>query len=86
MNFFLRYVAENIEPPSKKTKETESNIKELKTCKSDKNSKHDPFNTTLKDLKKPVPDINISDENLTPPVLEPVYPDIKVTAFLILSC
>ena len=81
MNFFLRYVAENIEPPAKKTKETESNIKELKTCKSDKDSKHDPFNTTLKDLKKPVPDINISDENLTPPVLEPVYPDIKVTIF-----
>ena len=30
-----------------------------------------------KDLKK-VPELNLSDENLTPPVLEPIYPDIKV--------
>lgn len=72
-----RYVAENIEPPAKKTKETDSNLKEQKKCKSDQDFKLNSFQIKHEDLKKNVPDINIIDENLTPPVLEPVYSDIK---------
>ena len=78
-----RYVAENIEPPAKKTKETDSNLKEQKKCKSDQDFKLNSFPIKHEDLKKNVPDINIIDENLTPPVLEPVYSDIKVTFFKI---
>ena len=82
MNFH-RYVAENIEPPAKKTKETDSNLKEQTQCKSDQDFKLTSFQIKHEDLKKNVPDINIIDENLTPPVLEPVYSDIKVTFFSI---
>ena len=81
MEFFLRYVAENIETPARKTKETDSNLKGQKKCKSDQDFKLNSFKIQHGDLKKPVPDISISDENLTPPVLEPVYSDIKVKFF-----
>ena len=75
-------MAENIETPARKTKETDINLKEQKKCKSDQDLKLNSFKIQHEDLKKPVPDISMSDENLTPPVLEPVYSDIKVTIFL----
>lgn len=75
-----RYVAENIETPARKNKETDINLKEQKKCKSDQDLKLNSFKIQHEDLKKPVPDISMSDENLTPPVLEPVYSDIKVEA------
>ena len=84
--FQSRYVSENNELPVKKPKESESIIKEsrnrkniisISKCKPDKTFKHDSIKLEH-DLKKPVPDVKISDENLTPPVLEPIYPDIKV--------
>ena len=81
ITYFLRYVAENIEHQAKKTKETDSNLKEQKKCKSDKDSKLKSLKIEHEDLKKPVPDVPSSDENLTPPVLEPVFPDIKVAIF-----
>lgn len=67
-----RYVAESNEPHSKKTKESEK--------KSIIVASEDLIKTTKKleseDLKK-VPALSINDENLTPPVLEPIYPEIK---------
>lgn len=86
----LRYVADNSEPPNKKTKETDACIKvPTKEKKIPLKQDHDNFTNTIKsvtkkpafkvdkkDLKK-VPELNLSDENLTPPVLEPIYPDIK---------
>jgi len=88
----LRYVAENTEPPAKKTKET-CGIKKVTLKNNQETEKPDNERTSKKmidtddhkqtkfkiekqDLKK-VPEFNLSDENLTPPVLEPVYPDVK---------
>lgn len=70
MREYFRYVAEANEPHSKKTKE------------SDKLAPEDFIQTKKlesQDLKK-VPELNISDENLTPPVLEPVYPETEIEA------
>ena len=92
----IRYVAENTEPPAKKTKET-CGIKKVTLKNNQETEKPDNERTSKKmidtddhkqtkfkiekqDLKK-VPEFNLSDENLTPPVLEPVYPDVKVFFF-----
>jgi len=86
----LRYVADNSEPPNKKAKENDGCIKiptkekkiplkqdhENVTNSIKSVTKKSAFKLDKKDLKK-VPELNISDENLTPPVLEPIYPDIK---------
>lgn len=67
-----RYVAETNEPHSKKTKESDK--------KSVVPASHDFIQTKKiesQDLKK-VPELNISDENLTPPVLEPIYPEAEM--------
>ena len=92
----IRYVAENTEPPAKKTKETKETCGIKKVTKINKDTEtpdHEPiskkiikkaddlketkFKIEKEDLKK-VPEFNISDENLTPPVLEPIYPDVQV--------
>eukprot|EP00092_Neocalanus_flemingeri_P005551 GFUD01005982.1.p1 GENE.GFUD01005982.1~~GFUD01005982.1.p1 ORF type:complete len:352 (+),score=112.81 GFUD01005982.1:99-1058(+) len=78
-----RYVAEGSEPPSKKTKETESNKKTKPTKNENKiesNGNLDiSFETSAlgleEDLKK-LPGTN-QIEYLEPPVLEPIYPDLK---------
>ena len=92
----IRYVAENTEPPAKKTKET-CGIKKVTLKHNQETEKPDneltskkmidaddhkqtKFKIVKQDLKK-VPEFNLSDENLTPPVLEPVYPDVKVSIF-----
>lgn len=95
VKLFFRYVAENTEPPAKKTKESEGikklQIKSKELEKNDiendvtmtktniiKNTKINPLKLTKEDLIK-VPELNVNDENLTPPVLEPIYPDVKVS-------
>ena len=95
LQIYYRYVAENTEPPAKKTKESEGikklQIKSKELEKSDiendvtmtktnviKNTKINPLKLTKEDLIK-VPELNVNDENLTPPVLEPIYPDVKVS-------
>merc|ERR1711892_260787 len=78
-----RYVAEGSEPPSKKTKETESKQK-TKPVKNEnklesKGSLDLSFETSAlgleEDLKR-IPGTN-QIEYLEPPVLEPIYPDLK---------
>ena len=84
----FRYVAENTEPPAKKTKESEGikklQIKSKELEKSDIDTKINPLKLTKEDLIK-VPELNVNDENLTPPVLEPIYPDVKVSWQLFLT-
>lgn len=46
-----RYVAENIETPARKTKETDSNLKGQKKCKSDQDFKLNSFKIQHGDLK-----------------------------------
>jgi len=89
----LRYVAENTEPPAKKTKET-CGIKKVTLKNNQETEKPDNERTSKKmtdaddhkqtkfkivkqDLKK-VPEFNLSDENLTPPVLEPFILMLRV--------